>query len=242
MTLRVCKKCNDEKNLTFFLKKKNKKGEYYFLYTCLECNRKYNKSYSKTYYLENKDKLIEDSKSWYKSNLDKKKEYDKEYIISHKCEKKEYDIEYRKKNKSSINKRLSQYRKNRRQHDLSYSLRKNISNSVWYYLKLNNASKNGESCFKYLPYTIKELKEHLEKQFESWMTWKNYGDYRSDIWVDDDRSTWKWNLDHIIPQSKLLYISMEDENFKKCWALENLRPLSAKHNLLKSNTYEEEIK
>jgi len=25
---------------------------------------------------------------------------------------------------------------------------------------------------------------------------------------------------------------MEDENFKKCWALENLCPLSAKQNLL----------
>ena len=34
-------------------------------------------------------------------------------------------------------------------------------------MKLNNASKNGESCFKYLPYTIQELKEYLEKQFAS---------------------------------------------------------------------------
>ena len=25
---------------------------------------------------------------------------------------------------------------------------------------------------------------------------------------------------------------MEDDNFKKCWALENLRPLSAKQNIV----------
>lgn len=28
---------------------------------------------------------------------------------------------------------------------------------------------------------------------------------------------------------------MEDENFKKCWALSNLRPLSAKQNVLDGN-------
>jgi len=32
------------------------------------------------------------------------------------------------------------------------------------------------------------------------------------------------------PQSKLLYTSMESENFKKCWALENLQPLEAVAN------------
>ena len=28
---------------------------------------------------------------------------------------------------------------------------------------------------------------------------------------------------------------MEDENFKKCWALSNLRPLNSKQNLLEGN-------
>jgi len=37
------------------------------------------------------------------------------------------------------------------------------------------------------------------------------------------------------PQSDLLYISMSEDNFKKCWALSNLRPYSAKQNLLDSN-------
>jgi hypothetical protein len=29
---------------------------------------------------------------------------------------------------------------------------------------------------------------------------------------------------------------MEDDNFKKCWALNNLRPLSAKQNILDGTT------
>lgn len=36
----------------------------------------------------------------------------------------------------------------------------------------------------------------------------------------------------IIPHSEFKYISMECEEFKRCWALKNLRPLSAKLNLL----------
>jgi len=31
---------------------------------------------------------------------------------------------------------------------------------------------------------------------------------------------------------------MEDENFKKCWSLDNLRPLSAKINILDGNKRE----
>ena len=78
---------------------------------------------------------------------------------------------------------------------------------------------------------MQELKEHLEKQFEPWMTWQNQGVYRLDKWDDNDSSTWKWHIDHIVPQSHLLYLSMTDDNFKKCWALENLRPLSGKENV-----------
>jgi hypothetical protein len=62
------------------------------------------------------------------------------------------------------------------------------------------------------------------------MNWDNQGAYNSKTWDDNDKSTWKWQLDHIIPQSDLPYTSMQDENFKKCWALSNLRPYSAKQN------------
>ena len=62
------------------------------------------------------------------------------------------------------------------------------------------------------------------------MTWNNWGPYNAKQWKDDDSSTWTWNIDHIIPQSDLPYLSMEEENFRKCWALSNLRPLSAKQN------------
>lgn len=77
-----------------------------------------------------------------------------------------------------------------------------------------------------------ELKEHLEKQFECWMNWKNYGKYDSKVWIENDSSTWTWQIDHIIPQSTFKYTSMENEEFKKCWELNNLRPLSSKQNFM----------
>lgn len=85
---------------------------------------------------------------------------------------------------------------------------------------------------RYLPYTIENLKLYLESQFKPWMNWTNWGKYISDHWNDNDSSTWKWQLDHVVPRSKLVYSSVFDNNFQKCWALNNLRPYSAKQNLL----------
>lgn len=99
-------------------------------------------------------------------------------------------------------------------------------------LKNEDSSKNGKSWTDFVPYTPFELKQHLENQFESWMSWENHGKYHLDTWDDDDQSTWTWQIDHIVPHSDFHYTSMEDEEFKICWSLENLRPLSAKINLI----------
>jgi hypothetical protein len=91
------------------------------------------------------------------------------------------------------------------------------------------------------PTYFDDLKKYIEAQFslpanlidgEPWMTWENWTIYDPKTWDDNNPTTWTWNIDHIIPRSDLPYTSMEDENFKKCWSLENLRPLSAKQNVL----------
>lgn len=136
-----------------------------------------------------------------------------------------------RKNKR-INDKLSGkiYKRKSKTKTINQKLRSTISSNINNFLKKNYSNKNGQSSFKYLEFNINQLKEHLEKQFESWMAWDNHGKYNILIWNDQDQSTWTWQLDHIIPQSNLPYISMEDENFKQCWALKNLRPYSAKQN------------
>lgn len=166
-----------------------------------------------------------------------KKENDNRYRQNHKNKIKEYKI----KNKKRDNER----NKNRLKNDHVYYLMHQCSHSVCLMLSKNNSSKNGKSSRRYFPFTKEELKLHIEKQFSNienldnngkvWMNWNNRGMYVSESWDDNDSATWKWQLDHIIPHSKLPYSSMEEENFKKCWTLSNLRPYSAKQNLIDGN-------
>lgn len=73
---------------------------------------------------------------------------------------------------------------------------------------------------EYLGYTPDDLRAHLERQFTKGMGWHNKG---------------KWHIDHIVPVSAFSFESAEDIEFKRCFALANLRPMWAKENLIKSN-------
>lgn len=96
-----------------------------------------------------------------------------------------------------------------------FRLRKNVSCMVWKMLKQR---KGGKSILPFLPFTIDQLKDHLESLFESWMSWDNYG---------------SWHVDHRIPQIVFSYESLDDPVFRECWSLSNLRPLRAADNLAK---------
>ena len=70
-----------------------------------------------------------------------------------------------------------------------------------------------------LPYTISELRTHIERQFTKGMSWDNRKD---------------WHIDHIIPLSSFKFTSSADPEFQAAWALTNLRPLWATENLVKN--------
>ena len=150
------------------------------------------------------------------------------------CIRQHQDFNYIEKNIREKKKRRQQYcsqwRKEKLNQDPSFRLRCLISTAI-----NNNLKKNNKSINSFLPYSIQELKQHLESQFESWMNWNNWGKYNSKMWKDDDSSTWTWQIDHIISKANFVYNCVEDESFKQCWALNNLRPLSAKINILQGN-------
>jgi len=77
--------------------------------------------------------------------------------------------------------------------------------------------------WKLLPYTPKEARKHFEKRFDKNMNWDNHGDY--------------WHIDHIRPQASLPYTTTTCDNFKTCWSLSNLQPLSAEDNLAKNSVW-----
>lgn len=115
--------------------------------------------------------------------------------------------------------------------EINSKIRKSVSNSIRKCLASQKLKKDNKT-FKAVGYTIQELKNHLESKFEYWMNFDNWGIYNRSTWDDNDSTTWVWNIDHIIPHSTFNYTSMTDEDFKKCWSLNNLRPLSAKQNVL----------
>ena len=132
---------------------------------------------------------------------------------------KEWDKKYYQNNRDK-KRVLVRNQKRRQRQDPAFRFMESVRTHVWMILKRQGKSKNGESVLQYLPWTKEELEQHLVSQFTEGMTLDNYGE---------------WHIDHIIPQSKLLYDSMDHPNFQKCWALENLQPLWAIDNIRKSD-------
>lgn len=169
------------------------------------------KSYRKNYYKKNSKEIIRKSINWTKNNRIRSRKIKSNWKLN---------------NRTKIN----EYIQNKRKSNLAFRLRCIVSKSIWYYLKIQKKNKNG-SCWSYLPYTPENLKRHLESKFDSWMSWENYGTYH--------KNKKRWQIDHIIPQSKLPYKSLTDKNFLKCWDLSNLRPLEISENIKKSDYYNE---
>ncbi|MEQ1901858.1 MAG: hypothetical protein ABL866_14140 [Devosia sp.] len=81
------------------------------------------------------------------------------------------------------------------------------------------AQKGGRTWESLVGYSVRDLAKHLERQFLPGMTWQNMGD---------------WEIDHIVPRATFSYRSVDDPDFRACWAMNNLRPLWADQNRSKS--------
>lgn len=119
-----------------------------------------------------------------------------------------------------VKKHMNRYQKRLREESPKYHLNVNMGVAIYESLKSKKAGRKWETLINY---TLKDLMEHLERQFDKNMTWENYGSY--------------WHVDHIKPRSLFIYTFPEDPEFKKCWALENLQPLERIANFKKSNTF-----
>lgn len=211
-----------------------------------EKNKEIIKIKRKKYRNKNKKNISEMNKKWRQKNASEISKKRKEYYQTNKDKKREKDKIYREKNKDKLKKsklkwleinkdklrEKAKLNQRERMKNPFYRFRNLVTKSIARTLKKNGNCKNGQTWLKYISYTMEEAVKYIESLFEPWMNWENWGIYNKNKWNDLDRSTWKWNLDHIIPHSELPYDSMEHPNFKKAWALENLRPYSAKQNVI----------
>lgn len=93
---------------------------------------------------------------------------------------------------------------------------------------IRKGSKSARRTFEVLGYSLDTLMQHLEKQFEPGMTWDNHG-IRG------------WHIDHRIPLDAHNYETPDDIDFKKAWALKNLKPMWGAENISKWTKLEKEF-
>lgn len=114
---------------------------------------------------------------------------------------------------------VGSYIRRRRKEDLNFYLVHKLRCMVRRVLRAADGKKTASSQ-NLLGYSAKELRAHLESQFEPGMTW-------------DDRSA--WHIDHVKPVSAFIAEGIKDPQIIN--ALSNLKPLWAKDNLAKGARY-----
>lgn len=139
-----------------------------------------------------------ENRKWDKNNLEKKHLIQKYYQIN---------------NRDKIFEKIKEKEKSNTNYKLCRILRSRVGNV------LRGSQKIG-SAITDLGCSIQELKEHLEKHFQSGMTWSN--------WTRDG-----WHIDHIKPLAK--FDLTDRQQFLEACHYTNLQPLWAKDNLAKSD-------
>jgi len=217
---RRCKDCQKEYIIQNIDKIKKKRKLYY------QKNKEKKSKYYKEYYQKNRAKMVKRVMKWNEENPDKYQTNKRKYHLKHpevqkKAIKKWYfknGKAYYEKNREKILKYNAERRKNPK-----IRLDRNMATLMWYALK---KQKMGKSWKTFVNYTLEDLVKHIEQRFEPWMNWNNYG-----------KGSDKWEVDHIKPRALFHYTTPEDPQFKECWALSNLQPLSCPQNIKKGKKY-----
>ena len=252
MQTKICTKCNKEKSINeFYTQKEGRFGVYSVCKVCkcvltsdyIKANPEKHQTIMKAYYKThiekykkrrkaynkaNKEKIKITYKKYYNANIEKIKATKKAYKKANKEKIKAQSKLYNEINKEKISAqgrlREKTYKKRR---NLLYNQRNktnpkfNLNNRISKAIRKSlNKNKHKSHWEELVGYTLEQLKKHLEKQFKDGMNWE--------LFLEG-----KIHIDHKIPMSVFNYEKIEDEDFKKCWALENLQPLWDKDNLKK---------
>lgn len=200
--IKICSKCHKKLDSSNFHKRKASKDGLSNL--CKNCQS----DYDKQYYAKNKEKIIESKLKYQKQHQEQKREYDRLYHLNHAKER----ALYNNKNKERRSKRRKEYLKSKLQ-DPCFCLSNRTTQVLSKALRLNISCENWDTYFSY---SYLQLCQHLESLFTPEMNWDNYGSY--------------WEIDHIIPKNQFNYNNVNDKQYKICWSLANLRPLTIIEN------------
>jgi hypothetical protein len=154
--------------------------------------------------LQNRDKVNKTNKKWYENNKEKRDQYTREWRIN---------------NKEKVNKGLKKSYYKLKNESPIYMLSRNIRSSISKCISRKGFKKTSKTM-TILGTDYQTFKEHLEGQWEPWMSWDNYGLYKIDTF------NYGWDIDHIIPTST----AKTEEEVLKLNHYTNLKPLCSKVN------------
>lgn len=163
-------------------------------------------------------------KSYYGENIINTRKRSAQHYVDNKERYAKVRKKYYMKNKKAYKIRSRLNKRKLRKEDPFFALKDNARRRIRSAFQKQGLQKNS-STVKLIGCSLMKLRNHMEKQFDDYMTWEN-------------RS--KWHVDHRVP-CKAFDLS-NPLHQRVCFWYKNLQPLYAKYNLKKSDKYKEEDK
>ena len=177
------------------------------------------KEYMKKYRKDNCEELSRASKIYRLKNFKKEKEYKRLYYIKNRERFRRYSMLRFENNREKIMEYRKRYMAEKRKINPKFNLNCKMSIIIRYSLKGN---KNGKHWETLVNFTLKDLIKRLKQTMPKGYTWQDFMEG-------------KLHIDHIVPISAFNFTESKHIDFKRCWALKNLRLLPARENIIKSN-------
>lgn len=206
--MKTCSKCKQTKSLDSFYLRPDCKGG--MANICKSC-------------------YVEKARRWKTKNPEKRSANDRRYRQVNKEKIHASDCRYRQANPEKCAESKRQWRQKnleyyRRRQKTQYAIDPNFRLLQICRSRIQRAlfgKSKSEKTIELLGCSIDQLKEWLEAQFTSKMSWGNYGKY--------------WQIDHIKPCAK--FDLSDPAQQKQCFNFTNLQPLWWKANLIKGDKW-----
>jgi hypothetical protein len=165
--------------------------------------------------LEHPGQNTENTRAWRKRNPERSTEAIRAYAKKNAARIAVYQRAYRQKNKTALYQRAREYAAARYKSDPWFRVRENLRNRINEAITEQGWTKRSRTG-DLIGCSWEHLKAHIESQFQSGMTWENYGE---------------WHVDHRTPCKAFRLCELEEQRLCMNW--QNLQPLWAADNLQK---------
>ena len=171
---------------------------------------------TKGYRESNREKYLEDKKASYRRNREKYRKQQKAYYEANRVEITKINKAWVKENREKVTAYKRDWHNEKLATDPVFKLKLNLRKRL--FMAISKGYKKG-SAVRDLGCSIPALKQYLESQFNSRMTWDNWGTY--------------WHIDHIYP---LAAADLADRvQFLAACNWQNLQPITTTANLKKGD-------